>query len=51
MPCLQTWPPQVVSREGREGQYLTLADGLRVLNDVDDAIRWANALIEEIASA
>lgn len=48
---LQAWPPTVVKGEDWDGLYAEASEGLRVLPTVDDAIVWANALIESIDSA
>ena len=47
----QMWPAPIVQNEGWEGLYSAQAEGLDVLQDVNDAIGRANRLIADIASA
>lgn len=47
----QDWPPTVSAREGWEEQYRSLAGGLRVRQNVGEAVEWANGIIGRIASA
>lgn len=47
----QPWPSKVVKGEGWDGLYSGRADGLPVMQDVDDAVEWANALVDSITSA
>lgn len=47
----QIWPTPIVKNKGWEGLYSAQAEGLDVLQDIDDAIEWANRLIADIASA
>jgi len=49
----QTWPPTVTEHEGWAGAYQSIIeDGeLDLLEDVAQAVNWANRLIERIASA
>ena len=47
----QAWPPTVVAREGWDEQYRALAEGLAVIQDVGEAVEWANALVSRIAMA
>jgi hypothetical protein len=45
----QQWPPTVVAYEGWDTIYAEAADGLDVLENVADAIAWANAFIADAA--
>ena len=45
----QQWPPTVVAYEGWDTIYAEAADGLDVLENVADAIDWANAFIADSA--
>ena len=47
----QPWPSPVVALEGWRAAYDEQRRGLDVLDDVDDAVAWANALIDDIAHA
>ena len=47
----QAWPPTVKAREGWDEQYQALAEGMVVIQDVDEAIEWANTLVSRIATA
>ena len=47
----QTWPPKVIKSEGWEEIYLNQKLNLPVLDSVDEAIAWANELIEKIDKA
>ena len=47
----QAWPTEVKKQRGWETIYAEQASGLAVLQNVDDAISWTNALIQEIADA
>lgn len=47
----QTWPPEVVLRDGWEGLYAEQASGLPVLQNLADAVEWANGFIRLIAAA
>ena len=47
----QAWPPTVEAREGWDEQYQALAEGMVVIQDVGEAIEWANALVSRIATA
>lgn len=47
----QTWPPEVVLRDGWEGLYAERASGLPVLQNLADAVEWANGFIRLIAVA
>lgn len=47
----QAWPPEVVLRVGWEGLYAEQASGLPVLQNLADAIEWANGFIRLIAVA
>lgn len=44
------WPPTVVAYDGWDATYAAAAEGLAVLGDVQDAVTWANALIEQAAA-
>lgn len=48
---LQSWPPVVARGEDWESLYADAALGLQVLPTVDEAIDWANRLIESIDAA
>lgn len=47
----QAWPPKVVANENWDSLYLEAAEGMDVLPSVDEAVTWANELIERICSA
>lgn len=47
----QAWPAKVAKQEGWDSLYQAQVSGLAVLQVVDEAIDWANELIEEIANA
>ena len=47
----QTWPPAIAKRKGWDEMYAALAEGLPVLQDVDEAIRWANEFVARIEDA
>lgn len=47
----QAWPPTVVKGESWDSLYADAAQSLPVLPTCDDAVAWANALIEQIAGA
>lgn len=47
----QAWPPAIAKRKGWDEMYAALAEGLPVLQDVDEAIRWANELVARIEDA
>jgi hypothetical protein len=47
----QEWPPRVVAGEGWGELYATQADGLDVLQDLAEAIEWANGLVARIDAA
>ncbi len=44
----QPWPPRIVKGENWDSLYAEQAEGLDVLPTVDEAIEWANKLIEVI---
>ena len=48
---LHTWPPKVVKGEEWDSLYANAKEMLPILNSVDEAIVWANALIERIDNA
>ncbi|MCR2034727.1 nucleotidyl transferase AbiEii/AbiGii toxin family protein [Adlercreutzia mucosicola] len=45
----QSWPPVVEVGTNWESLYAEAAEGLAVIQDVGDAVEWANRFIEEIA--
>lgn len=47
----QAWPPVIAKRKGWGEMYAALAEGLPVLQDVDEAIRWANEFVARIDDA
>ena len=47
----QAWPPVIAKRKGWDEMYAALAEGLPVLQDVDEAIRWANEFVARIDGA
>lgn len=47
----QGWPSPIVKNDGWDSLYSAQAEGLDVLQNVDDAVEWANGLIDDIASA
>lgn len=47
----QPWPPAVTARAGWEEGYAAVAEGLHVLQRLDEAVEWANALIASIRDA
>ena len=47
----QAWPPTVEARERWDEQYQALAEGMAIIQDVGEAIEWANALVSRIATA
>lgn len=47
----QAWPPVIAKRKGWDEMYAALAEGLPVLQDVDEAIRWANEFVARIEEA
>jgi hypothetical protein len=47
----QAWPPSVAPREGWEGLYAEQASELPVLQDLGEAVEWANDLVGRIAAA
>lgn len=48
---LQSWPPVIKKYSDWEPLYMKQAGGLNVLQEVDEAIAWANELIDKIDSA
>lgn len=46
---MQPWPTPIVANEGWDAIYAEAAIGLDVLQDVSDAVEWANRLIDELA--
>lgn len=46
--CVGIWPPKVVHWAGWDAIYDKAAEGLDVLGTVNDAIDWANKLLEEM---
>ena len=47
----QTWPPKVIKSEGWNEIYINQKLNLPVLDSIDEAIVWANDLIEKIDKA
>lgn len=47
----QAWPPAIAKQKGWDEMYAALAEGLPVLQDVDEAIRWANEFVARIDAA
>lgn len=47
----QAWPPVVVKGEEWGALYAVQAAGLPVKPDIDEAVAWANSLVERIESA
>ena len=47
----QAWPPAIAKRKGWDEMYAALAEGLPVLQNVDEAIRWANEFVARIEDA
>lgn len=47
----QTWPPKVIKSEGWKEIYINQKLNLPVLDSIDEAIVWANDLIEKIDKA
>jgi hypothetical protein len=47
----QEWPPRVVAGEGWDELYADQAEGLGVLQDLAEAIEWANGLVARIDAA
>ncbi len=45
------WPPKVVKGDEWENIYAAQSRGINVLPNVDEAVAWANALIERIDNA
>jgi hypothetical protein len=45
----QSWPPTVVAFERWDTIYAEAADGLDVIEHVDDAVAWANDFIARAA--
>ena len=39
------WPPIIVAYEGWDTIYAEAADGLNVIDNINDAIEWANNFI------
>lgn len=48
---LQPWPPRVVKGDEWDALYLEAKEDIGAILELDDAIEWANALIEKIAMA
>ncbi|WP_241157197.1 hypothetical protein [Adlercreutzia sp. ZJ242] len=48
---LQEWPPVVTANEGWNALYANQAESLNVLQNVDEAVEWANGLIERTDAA
>ncbi len=47
----QAWPPTIVAGKQWETLYAEAAEGLDVLPTVQEAVGWANALVQRIAAA
>ena len=47
----QPWPSPIVAGEGWRAAYDEQRKGLDVLSEVEDAVAWANALVEKIDSS
>lgn len=47
----QTWPPRVEEGRGWRSLYLSQAEDLDVIQDFDEAIKWANRLVARIDAA
>ena len=47
----QSWPPLVRKNEGWDALYENQVEGLEVLQSVDEAIVWANKLIDKVDNA
>ena len=47
----QPWPSPVIAKEGWRAIYEEQGKGLPVLESIDDAVTWANDLIERIANS
>jgi hypothetical protein len=45
------WPPEIVKGEEWESVYNAQRRGLEVLDSVDEAVVWANELVEKIDKA
>lgn len=48
---MQPWPAAIVANEGWDSIYSEAAEGLDVLQEVADAVPWANQLIDEIVNS
>lgn len=46
----QAWPPNIVANDEWDSLYAAGAEGLDVLGNVEEAVAWANAFIQRIAS-
>lgn len=46
---MQPWPTPIVANEGWDAIYAEAAVGLDVLQDVSDAVKWANLFLDQIA--
>ena len=47
----QNWPPKIVRGSTCDTLYADAGRGLAVLETVDEAVAWANGLIERIDAA
>ena len=47
----QNWPPKIVRGSTWDTLYADAGRGLAVLETVDEAVAWANGLIERIDAA
>lgn len=48
---MQAWPPTITRNNNWESIYSEAAEGLDVIQDVDDAIDWANDFVRQIETA
>lgn len=48
---MQAWPPVIARNNNWESIYSEAAKGLDVIQDIDDAIDWANDLIRQIEAS
>lgn len=47
----QSWPPSVSTHDHWDALYATAAEGLDVIESVEEAVDWANSLIAQVDSA
>lgn len=48
---MQAWPPVITRNNNLEAIYSEAAEGLGVIQNIDDAIDWANDLIRRIEAS